>query len=576
MGILFTLLLVLTVSFTGVLLLKEHSGTVMQTAKENYLRLSDQISDNLNDLRGDLEADAKVLMNRENIRLLAQPNVVHGETLFESEMETLVTFGRDTYTFLYNVTYYTQNAVYQYGQPMPIMGQPFSSPLYMSAFKYAGNLIYGGFDMETDKYIFAILTCNDHYDITGMMVFAFNRGLLWKRLHPMSVTLDSIFVLNEENIVLYSAASKQIGTRYTDDNILEEGSAQSSFERDGYFVFCTSITGGSISNYPKLWHVVFTVDSHRLMRPVADSLETMFNNILGVIAIGILITWLLALLVNQPLRWLTTAMQTVSEGGGLGVTVASPLYATREIRTLTDAFNAMMRRIEKLVRDVSSERYMAREMEQRVLQNQINAHFLCNSLQVIGLQALDQNDSKVYASVCDLSYLITENLHHKLPMATIRQEIDYISRYISIVKLKYEDKIAFTLDVQPQAMDICIPRLVLQPLVENAIRHGVAMKIGAGRVDVKIRCETDKLALLIEDNGDGMSVRTLQELLQAIARESDNGSGHIGLRNVYRRLRLIYGEQAQFSIESQLYQGTRVAVRLPCLTMDQGRELFHV
>lgn len=69
-------------------------------------------------------------------------------------------------------------------------------------------------------------------------------------------------------------------------------------------------------------------------------------------------------------------------------------------------------------------------------------------------------------------------------------------------------------------------------------------------MDVKIRCETDKLALLIEDNGDGMSVRTLQELLQAIARESDNGSGHIGLRNVYRRLRLIYGEQAQFSIES--------------------------
>ena len=570
-AIIFTFVLAVSVILAGLLLLREHSETVLNGAIQNYLQSGIQVSDRMENFRLDLEADARTLFSNEEIQAIVQnPDQAAGETVFAKEASTLVSFGYTMYYYLYNITYYTSfGQVYQYGSPIDVMKDPFSSELYRKAFRYAGTIVYNGYNNTTEKYDYAILSYADDYTITGLMVFSFNKSFIyWSLLYDLMSQMDSVYIVDENNIVQASSSFRDIGSVY--DGPMPDNSEESGVSRSyDQYVFFSNIKGGNNFAYPRVWRIVFTVNADKLMAPVSESMRKMMFYLAAVILVGIGATWVTAYWINRPVKKLTHAMRTVISDDSIMKKVNPGKYVTREYHILVESYNAMMEHIQKLINDVAEERLMLYDMEQRVLRNQIDAHFLCNSLQVIGLQVLEQNADQAYDMICELNHLISENLHSISSYTTISHEIEYLKRYIAIIKLKYEKKIQFRIQQNLPDKDARLPRLIIQPLVENAIVHGVSMSLTSGLIVISVEKVKDKLQIIVTDNGDGMTAKALENLLESVTAEETQKATHIGLRNVYRRLTLLYGKAMQFTLSSQLYRGTQVTIKLPYETTGQ-------
>ena len=195
------------------------------------------------------------------------------------------------------------------------------------------------------------------------------------------------------------------------------------------------------------------------------------------------------------------------------------------------------------------------ETELKALREQLRPHFLFNTLNTISVLVREQKNDEAVTLIARLSSLLRMSLDNtRVHEVTVRQELDFLERYLDIQKARFSDRLDIGIAVEPAAMEARIPNLLLQPLVENAIVHGIAPKAGPGRVDVVGRVEGDKLHLEVRDDGPGLGDGFKR------AREG------IGLSNTRERLAKIYGAQGQLSLRSEPGRGVCVQIVLPCRT----------
>ena len=251
-----------------------------------------------------------------------------------------------------------------------------------------------------------------------------------------------------------------------------------------------------------------------------------------------------------------------------------PVYKDAELNQLSNTFNHMTDEISYLIKEVYEKHLLIKESEIKFLQAQINPHFLFNTLITIGYKARLSKDETVYKMVTSLTELLQASIYsNSLAKIPIRQELDFIRFYLYLQKERFEDKMEYTIEIEDDALlDLYLPKLSVEPLVENAVIHGVEKKLGKGSIHIHIYRRENSVYFEITDNGIGF---------EHVPRNWDNfenitirkqGHNNIGLINSHKRVKLIYGEPYGIEVESELGTGSKVTLQIPA---DWG-EIPHV
>ncbi|HEY9595551.1 MAG TPA: histidine kinase [Spirochaetia bacterium] len=286
--------------------------------------------------------------------------------------------------------------------------------------------------------------------------------------------------------------------------------------------------------------------------------------------LDILAAWYLAGVLAHPIKKLTRLMRRV-EGGDF--TVVMDARTTDEIGLLAQGFNVMVARIRELMESIHTEHRKLRAAELAALQAQINPHFLYNTLESITWLSRAGRSADVIHIVKAMTSLFRIGISGGREMITVRDELEHVRSYLTIQQIRYKDKLDYTIDVPDSIGDCRILKLVLQPLVENAIYHGIKSVRGKGRIEVRGRQENGDIVLEVADTGIGMrpdALAALQASLRDGTAEEASG-GSYGLKNVQERLVVSFGQGYGLSFESELGRGTTVSVRVP-RSFDGGGE----
>ena len=242
---------------------------------------------------------------------------------------------------------------------------------------------------------------------------------------------------------------------------------------------------------------------------------------------------------------------------------------TVEMSKLAESFNSMVKEIETLVEDIHKEQENAKDAELRLLQEQINPHFLYNTLDAIIWMTESGESQKAIQITEELSSFFRISLSKGQSEITIKNERDHVKSYLEIQRYRYQDIMDYELDFEEGILDYHIQKLTLQPIVENALYHGIKNKRGKGLIKVTGRLDGKDIVFEVEDNGIGMKEDELAGLRELIENPkeidltpNDSHKG-FGMANVEQRLEMHYGEKYGMSVESTYMEGTTVTVRIP-------------
>jgi len=268
--------------------------------------------------------------------------------------------------------------------------------------------------------------------------------------------------------------------------------------------------------------------------------------------------------VTNPLTILTRLLTKVNPDGPM------PLYhasSSDEIGRLGESYNLLGMHIEQLKQQLIRDETRKKEADMRALQAQINPHFLYNTLSSIHWMALMADKKRIADMVGSLSDFLQFSLNKGNDYCTVQQEIAHIRNYIDIQSVRFPDKFEVDFVIDSAVMNRMMLKLLLQPLLENSMIHGIQKKAGKGKIAVCIHQEGGKLHFLVVDDGVGMTEARLAQVLDNLERAefSPGPEASYGLRNVNERLRLHYGQDACLVIESKPNAGARISFSIPCV-----------
>ena len=285
--------------------------------------------------------------------------------------------------------------------------------------------------------------------------------------------------------------------------------------------------------------------------------------VLMVIAV-LLANWLVQY-ITRPISGLVERMREIR-----GKKIAGPAdQAENEVELLDRGVEDLMGHVRELMAQVAKDQETRRQLELSVIQMQIHPHFLYNTLYAIkGLcdMGMTKDASEMITALANFFRVGLSCGHELIP---VEEELSHVRNYLFIQEMRYGDDFSYRIDAAPDILHCSIIKLTLQPLVENAIYHGVKEKRGQGHILVKGWQQDGMLCFLVEDDGMGMTPERLQELKRGFAETRQDGAVvGFGVYSVYERLRLHYGTEAGLEIESEWGKGTRVRVVLPCRPME--------
>lgn len=312
------------------------------------------------------------------------------------------------------------------------------------------------------------------------------------------------------------------------------------------------------------------------VRAITEGISVLRTTIVVSVCIGTVLFMLLSLLLSTVITRPILKLIKTMRGARLGLLKpAELLSSTIEINELNHTYNRMVDNINELIRLVYEKELLQSRTELKALQAQINPHFLYNTLEALYWSLQDKEEEELAEFVVAMSELFRYTITgpSKSEWVALRDELDHIEKYMLIMKLRFGDRLSWAIDCPREFRSVRLPRLLLQPLVENAILHGVESKIGLGTVSLSVELAADAAGVYVavEDDGAGMDDDALRALAAGLADErgepaSARSSG-VGLINVARRLRLFYSDRdpavRYIDVDSAKGRGTRVRILIP-------------
>lgn len=283
--------------------------------------------------------------------------------------------------------------------------------------------------------------------------------------------------------------------------------------------------------------------------------------ILGVLFFGSLFfSVLISNSISKPIKELSLTTNQVAMGN---LSVRSDITSGAEVKVLSESLNIMIEKLSNLIETVKQEQSNLREAELKLLQEQINPHFLYNTLDTIIWLAESGKREEVVEMVSSLSRYFRTSLSKGDNVITLKEEELHVRSYLQIQQLRYEDIMEYEIFLPAELSKCSIPKITLQPIVENALYHGIKNKRGKGKIIISGRQEGNLLILTVSDNGLGMTEDRLHQVLKGLEYRDEKRKDFYGLFNINERIRLYYGADYGIQIQSRFQIGTEVEIRIP-------------
>lgn len=306
------------------------------------------------------------------------------------------------------------------------------------------------------------------------------------------------------------------------------------------------------------WRVVGVSSVQEL---ITDGLQEVLRisviSALFILAAMLMLSVLLSQMMSKPIQNLVSAMRSFERDADNFS--YEPVMGVREVQNLSVSFEHMVHRIQKLMATVRSEEINLRKTELKALQAQINPHFLYNTLDSISWMCEQGKNAEAVLMVNALARLFRISISRGHELIPIRSEVQHAQSYLQIQSVRYKDQFSYEFDVEEGCLEYLCNKITLQPIIENAIYHGVNGLVDEGRIVIRVFSREDDIFFTVEDNGVGMEPEQIEEIFR---RKPDGKSG-IGIKNVNDRLKIWFGEKYGVTITSVPDEGTRVTVRMP-------------
>lgn len=242
-----------------------------------------------------------------------------------------------------------------------------------------------------------------------------------------------------------------------------------------------------------------------------------------------------------------------------------------EIRHLGHSIQESYEKIDSLMKNIVLEQNERRKSELEALQSQINPHFLYNTLESITWMVEGERNDEAVFMISQLARLFRISLSKGKTVISIRDELQHAQSYLNIQKIRYKDAFSVTFHVEPETETYCTVKLILQPILENAINYGVRGMEDCGEITVTGCVKGDRVFLAVSDNGLGMTEEEARLVLTDSSRVHKHGSG-VGLVNIHRRIQLLFGPEYGLRIESEPDEGTTVQIELPAVPYTEENQ----
>lgn len=309
------------------------------------------------------------------------------------------------------------------------------------------------------------------------------------------------------------------------------------------------------------WHIVGVCYVDEM---ITNKVEKVVSSLVVILVIVLICTCfmgsLFSKLFSMPMTQLVKAMGEFE--GDNGEFVYRPVRGTKEIDALSDSFGHMVIRIQKLMEKVRQEEISLRKTELKALQAQINPHFLYNTLDAIAWLCEEGRNEDAVEMVNALARLFRISISRGHELIPIEKELQHAQSYLRIQNFRYKNQFTYSFDVDEECLSYLCNKITLQPIIENAIYHGMDRMVDEGMINIGIHQKDDIIVFTVEDNGVGMTEEQCREVLQ---KESSDRAG-IGIKNVNDRIKIYFGDEYGLTITSELDVGTCVTITMPKVT----------
>ena len=366
----------------------------------------------------------------------------------------------------------------------------------------------------------------------------------------------------KEKVFVYSQEKENIGTGIgkLEDYLPEMEEDKQYIKADGNYFIYRLIPGTD-------WLVTEEIPAFNL----ENSYQEIQTNILIIIGFSVILLMIIyffySKMMNKSIRTLKDAMEQIQDGNlDTRVTIKS----NDEVGFLAKGLNQMTENLQNHIQQVYIAEIRQRDAEIEALKTQIQPHYLYNTLDVIRMTAITNDDNVTAEMIDSLSGQLKYLIGNARDMVTLQAEIDSIRNYFKIIRIRYENRFELEINIEENLLGLEVPQLIIQPVVENAVKYGLKPKSGTGVIAVNAREEDGCLEITVMDNGVGMEperLKTVQERLESpeTVKHPKSKRASLGLKNVYDRIKLMFGDTYGLEISSFENIGTMVKYRLPII-----------
>lgn len=400
-------------------------------------------------------------------------------------------------------------------------------------------------------------------EIKGVVITDIDFGMLKSIYNFNGLEEGGVFIYDSANEMVFKSSNDYTLKNINDSRMVKllENVDLKAPDREVSYMNRTYIAVESKSDYSK-WTTVVLVSRNFLMKDFYKYRASMFIVLLIILAAVLHILPIVIGKITKNIKELKKTMEEISAGN---IDARPAIHSVDEIGRLSDIFIEMMGRVQYLMQDIKVKERDKRRAELEALQAQINPHFLCNTLNTIKYLAQLQNVKNIGEITTSLVRLLRISIDNTESFITIEEELEHVKSYLTIQRYKYSDKFSTEFLVQEDVLRYKTIKMILQPLVENAIFHGIEPSEREGMITIKIYSEYDHIIFKVIDNGVGMSLEQIEKLLSHSLKSEKSRFSGIGVNNVNERIKLFFGEEYGIKVFSQPGMCTSVEIEIPAI-----------
>lgn len=571
------LMVLLPMGFAGLYFNNSISSILTQNAIDRLSQSIHQTSDNIESTFEILSNTPMHFLSRKSIRdwLAGEMSIKEDYNLFaqitqmEDELKYSLMFNsawdmqliNTAYVFFNETSYFSTSRTHQNIEEM----NENNIHIYklLSDEKIRGSKIIPPSQKDKTIYFTRTVSNINKPDESIFLIYGANESKIYDKYAPLLESPESIAYIVDEKGTLYSCPNKnELGSKI-DNSILchknEKYVYGDILNGQQYFLASKAIGETGLS-------FIIGIPKSHILSKLSYSTRNYILIIIIIVLVSIIFSIFLSLILTRFIKELLHNINKVKAGN---YDSKMPVYKNPELNVLSDTFNNMTQEIKYLIKQVYEKQLLLKETEYKFLQSQINPHFLFNTLITISYKARLSGDETVYSMVTSLSELLQAGIYSSSSdKITILRELQYVKFYLYLQKVRFEDKLEYNIHLCDDSILECfIPKLCIEPIVENAIVHGLETKMSKCTVDIFIKQENSSIYFEIIDDGVGFDADSINLDDSINTEQCKKSHTSIGLKNTHKRIQLMYGNQYGILIKSVISKGSTVIVHIP---VDKG------